>query len=100
MNSEGANGPNPLGLVFRGWRLATLLPALLLVCCRCAFPLDPSLDIRQYANTAWRVRDGFTKGVITSIAQTPDGYLWLGTEFGLVRFDGVKPTPWQPPAGK
>src|SRR5262249_37654792 len=27
-------------------------------------------------------------------AQTPDGYLWLGTEFGLLRFDGVRTTPW------
>jgi hypothetical protein len=31
---------------------------------------------------------GFTKGAIYAIAQTPDSYLWLGTEFGLLRFDG------------
>ncbi|MBV8114297.1 MAG: hypothetical protein JO300_06115 [Silvibacterium sp.] len=46
------------------------------------------------------MRDGFTKGAIYSIAQTPDGYLWLATEFGLVRFDGVRAVPWQPPAGQ
>ena len=34
------------------------------------------------------------------MAQTPDGYLWLGTEFGLFRFDGVRFLPWQPPAGQ
>ena len=34
------------------------------------------------------------------MAQTPDGYLWLGGEFGLFRFDGVRFTPWQPPAGQ
>src|SRR5262249_52785805 len=34
--------------------------------------------------------NGFAKGAINSIAQTPDGYLWLGTEFGLLRFDGVR----------
>jgi signal transduction histidine kinase/ligand-binding sensor domain-containing protein len=34
------------------------------------------------------------------MAQTPDGYLWLGSEFGLFRFDGVHAVPWQPPAGQ
>ena len=62
-----------------------------------ALALDPALDASQYAHTSWRIRDGFTKGAITSIAQTPDGYLWLGTESGLYRFDGVRALPWQPP---
>jgi len=73
---------------------------ILLACCRCAFALNPSLDINQYAHTAWTVREGFFKGTITSIAQMPDGYLWLGTEFGLLRFDGVRYVPWQPPTGQ
>jgi ligand-binding sensor domain-containing protein/signal transduction histidine kinase len=60
--------------------------------------LNPALDVSQYAHTAWRIREGFTKGQIRSITQTPDGYLWLGTEFGLFRFDGVRNVPWQPPA--
>ena len=63
----------------------------------CAFALNPALDVSQYAHTSWKYRDGFTKGVIRSIAQTPDGYLWLGTEFGLLRFDVVRTVPWQPP---
>src|ERR1700690_3339648 len=73
---------------------------ILLACCPCAFALNPSLDINQYAHNAWAIRDGFFKGSVYSIAQTPDGYLWLGTEFGLVRFDGVRGAPWQPPAGE
>jgi signal transduction histidine kinase/ligand-binding sensor domain-containing protein len=73
---------------------------ILLACCPCASALNPSLDINQYAHTAWTVRDGFFKSGITSIAQTPDGYLWLGTEFGLLRFDGVRSIAWQPPAGE
>jgi len=64
------------------------------------FALNPALDVNQYAHTTWKIRDGFTKGVIKSIAQTPDGYLWLGTEFGLIRFDGVRTVEWRPPAGQ
>ena len=63
----------------------------------CALALDPSLDVSQYAHTAWKIRDGFAKGTVTSFAQTPDGYLWLGTELGLLRFDGVRAVPWVPP---
>jgi ligand-binding sensor domain-containing protein len=65
----------------------------------CAVALDPALDVSQYGHTAWRIRDGFSKSPIGSMAQTPDGYLWLGTDFGLLRFDGVRSVPWQPPAG-
>src|SRR5208282_407826 len=79
---------------------ATIAAAVFLVGCTRASALNPSLDINQYAHKAWTIRDGFFKSVIYSIAQTPDGYLWLGTEFGLLRFDGVRSVPWQPPAGE
>src|SRR6202045_2947940 len=78
--------------------LGAVLAGMLLAPSPCAFALNPALDVSQYAHTSWKIRDGFTRGVINSIAQTPDGYLWLGTEFGLLRFDGVKKVPW-PPAG-
>src|SRR6266699_4739298 len=88
----------------RGARERTLcaVGALLLVLLACgrAFALDPSLDVSQYAHTSWKVRDGFAKGQINSIAQTPDGYLWLGTGFGLLRFDGVRAVPLEPPRGE
>jgi ligand-binding sensor domain-containing protein len=71
-----------------------MLPA----CCPRGFSLNPSLGTNRYAHTAWTLRDGFFKGAIQTIAQKPDGYLWLGTEFGLVRFDGVRSAPWTPPA--
>jgi signal transduction histidine kinase/ligand-binding sensor domain-containing protein len=62
--------------------------------------LNPSLNISQYARTSWTVREGFALGNVYAIAQMPDGYLWFGTEFGLVRFDGVRREQWQPPAGQ
>jgi ligand-binding sensor domain-containing protein len=90
--------PRAQGLVRKAVALAAVLACMLLVCCPCAFALDPKLDINQYAHTAWKIREGFSKGQILSIVQTPDGYLWLGTEFGLLRFDGVRNVPWKPPA--
>jgi signal transduction histidine kinase/ligand-binding sensor domain-containing protein len=83
----------------RGTAPGALLVGMLLVC-HCALALNPALDVSQYAHTAWKIRDGFSKGAIDAIAQTPDGYLWLGTEFGLLRFDGVRAVPWQPPQGQ
>ena len=80
--------------------LTAALSCILLAWSVCALALDPSFDISQYAHTAWTVREGFAKGEIISIAQTPDGYLWLGTQFGLLRFDGVRNVPWKPPANQ
>ena len=74
--------------------LAALLPA------PGALGLNTSLDVSQYAHTAWTIREGVFQGYIEAMAQTPDGYLWLGTEFGLLRFDGVRFVPWKSPGGK
>jgi ligand-binding sensor domain-containing protein/signal transduction histidine kinase len=43
----------------------------------------------DYHVRVWRVQDGLPQSTVTCIAQSPDGYLWLGTQNGLVRFDGV-----------
>ena len=83
------------------WRRSAVMAACMLLACRSdAFALNSSLDVSQYAHTAWKTVEGFSKGLIRSIAQTPDGYLWLGTEFGLRRFDGVRAVPWEPPPGQ
>jgi len=44
---------------------------ILLACCPCASALNPSLDINQYAHTAWTIRDGLFKGIVTSTARRP-----------------------------
>jgi ligand-binding sensor domain-containing protein/signal transduction histidine kinase len=44
----------------------------------------------EYSHRIWRIEDGLPENRIEAISQTPDGYLWLGTGEGLVRFDGVR----------
>jgi ligand-binding sensor domain-containing protein len=51
--------------------------------------LDPQRPISQYLHDIWTIDQGLPQNGILAIAQGPDGYLWLGTEAGLVRFDGV-----------
>jgi signal transduction histidine kinase/ligand-binding sensor domain-containing protein len=81
-------------------RNAVIVLGIALACWPYVFALDPALDVNQYAHTVWKIDEGFAKGAIRSLAQTTDGYLWLGTEFGLFRFDGVRAIPWQPSAGE
>jgi len=80
-------------------RLVLGVISLLVVVCPRAPALDPSLELTQYTHTAWTARDGL-RGSTRSIVQTPDGYLWIGAEFGLIRFDGVRFVPWVPPPGE
>ncbi len=51
--------------------------------------LDPAKEISQYVRNTWGTNQGLPADSILALAQTPDGYLWLGTEEGLIRFDGV-----------
>ena len=63
--------------------------------------LDPTRAISQYAHSAWRLQDGFLNANPTAVAQTKDGYLWVGTEGGgLLRFDGIRFEAWIPPSGR
>jgi len=52
--------------------------------------LDPNKAITQYLHDVWQTDDGLPQNSVNNILQTRDGYLWFGTEKGLVRFDGVK----------
>jgi ligand-binding sensor domain-containing protein len=62
--------------------------------------LDSTRHISQYAHTAWRLQDGILSGVPTTITQSSDGYLWVGTQGALFRFDGVRFVPWTSPANQ
>ena len=57
--------------------------------------LDPSKPLSRFVHHAWQTKDGLPQSSIMSLAQTPDGYLWAGTQEGLVRFDGVNFTTYQ-----
>src|SRR5271157_1296114 len=92
---SGASRPNS---AFR-MRVFFLVCAALL-CGETAFPIDPSLDLSQYAHSAWFFRNGFLNGAVYAITQTPDGYLWLGTQSGVVRFDGSRTVPLALPPGQ
>jgi signal transduction histidine kinase/streptogramin lyase len=61
--------------------------------------LDPQKRISQFTHTSWTAKDG-VPGPVRAIAQTPDGYLWLGTEAGLYRFDGLHFVAWEPTSGE
>src|SRR5215471_14151568 len=55
-----------------------------------AIPCFAITDTRSWRIRSWKAEDGLPQNSVTSIIQTRDGYLWLGTFDGLVRFDGVK----------
>jgi ligand-binding sensor domain-containing protein/anti-sigma regulatory factor (Ser/Thr protein kinase) len=55
-----------------------------------AYALDPMRTLTQSVHRIWQVQQGLPQAWIHSIVQTRDGYLWLGTQTGLVKFDGVR----------
>jgi ligand-binding sensor domain-containing protein len=68
------------------------LLAIVLLCAsaRTARALDPAKALTQYPQTTWRTDDGLPQNNVHAIARDGEGYLWLGTESGLARFDGVR----------
>ena len=51
--------------------------------------LDPQKVITQYMHDMWQIEEGLPQNTVQAILQTHDGYLWLGTEEGVVRFNGA-----------
>jgi signal transduction histidine kinase/ligand-binding sensor domain-containing protein/ActR/RegA family two-component response regulator len=75
------------------WWVRPLLVAALALAVEAApalASLDPHKPISLLSLTNWQTANGLPENAVTAIAQTPDGYLWLGTQEGLVRFDGVR----------
>ena len=55
-----------------------------------ALALDPGKRITQYMQSAWQTDDGLPELAVQHILETSDGYLWVGTQWGLARFDGLR----------
>jgi ligand-binding sensor domain-containing protein len=60
------------------------------VCAGGAAALAPDRTIAQYIHRTWTDLDGLPSSLARGLAQTPDGYLWVGTTEGLARFDGFR----------
>ena len=52
--------------------------------------LDPGRALTQYGHDVWTDQDGLPQNSFQAILQTSDGYIWMGTQEGLVRFDGLR----------
>ena len=59
---------------------------LLLLICRAA----TGSDLAQYHSRNWQADAGLPNNTVQAVVQTRDGYLWVGTQYGLARFDGER----------
>jgi signal transduction histidine kinase/ligand-binding sensor domain-containing protein len=79
-----------------------LISAGLMPFCAVIFLLAPASKTfgaefsEEYLTDVWTADDGLPDSSVTAIAQTPDGYLWVGTYNGLVRFDGIRFVTFDP----
>ncbi len=70
--------------------LRRALCALLCACACQAAGLDPRRALTQFRHQAWHTRDGLPQSSVEALAQTSDGYLWVGTQEGVARYDGQR----------
>jgi len=70
-------------------RLLVAALLLLFAACEAAHAVDPQQKLAQLHHTVWTSRDG-CPGDVSVLAQTSDGFLWVGSSTGLYRFDGKR----------
>jgi diguanylate cyclase (GGDEF)-like protein len=76
-----------------------LRAAALVLACACACPvaaLDPDKAFHHYVRNTWSIEQGLPQISALAIAQDRPGYLWVGTQAGLARFDGIRFVPFTP----
>jgi signal transduction histidine kinase/CheY-like chemotaxis protein/ligand-binding sensor domain-containing protein len=79
-----------LGICVRNSRILRFLPILLILSGSLAYGISPERNIDQYGHETWTSQNGLPGEAVYQILQSRDGYLWLRTSAGLVRFDGVR----------
>ncbi len=82
MNSAFLNSPRCF--------VRTLLLLALLLAGREMHALEKNRPIRHFGRRVWQTDEGLPQNTVNCILQTRDGYLWIGTEGGLARFDGIQ----------
>jgi signal transduction histidine kinase/ligand-binding sensor domain-containing protein len=85
---------NPLSWIALFW-----LCSWLLFFCVPLYGIDRDRSLDQLDHTRWTHMEG-APGEVRALAQTTDGYLWLGTATGLFRFDGIRFGPYKPQSGQ
>ena len=71
--------------------LRALIAVLVSLCSeRVVIALDPNYLLTQYRQSTWNRLNGMPQGSALTLTQSADGYIWIGTQRGLVRFDGSK----------
>src|ERR1700724_2814787 len=69
-------------------RCCRLAISLLMAACVGAAALEPSTQLANYGRQSWAMENGLPQNTVQALGQTRDGFVGLGTEVGLVRFDG------------
>ncbi len=88
---EGSSGQVRRRVPGRGrWARVPVLLLPLLLTAGDSLALDPPRSLAQATLDSWEAGQGLPQNTVQAIAQTPDGYLWIGTQEGLVRFDGTQ----------
>src|SRR5688572_17270406 len=74
-----------------GWlKLSCLVLFFCFSFSRMIYALNPDQEISQYIHNVWQTEHGLPQNHVRAIAQTRNGYIWIATEEGLARFDGVR----------
>src|SRR4051812_46501052 len=84
---------------WRQCKFGLSLCSWLLFLCAPLYGIDRDRSLGQLNHTAWTYLEGAPSHVY-ALAQTTDGYLWIGTSTGLFRFDGIRFQPYKPESGQ